>query len=1041
MGERLAELNAGFERDHHIRLEVRIGVNSGEVMAPTGPAPNQRIVAGDAVNVAARLEQAADPGSILVGERTYRAARLSFRFDPAQPIAAKGKAEPIQAYHLGQPIADPRRGVPGLGAPMIGRERELDTLLAALDEAIDTGHPRLVVVYGPAGIGKTRLSGEFIEAAQRRDPSLRVLRGRSLSAGHGITYWALAEILRGACGIGLDDAVEVAGERLRQGMTAILTTLNLTDAETTQTIAALATSIGIPLPDQPDVTVTAEDLARAWPRFASAYVAASPAIWVIEDLHWAGAPALEMLERIATRTSGPLVLLATARPEFGEAHPGFAGGGALAASLSLRPLSESQSGELVEHLLSVAVMPQRLREEILAKAEGNPFFVEEIIGRLIDEGVLVRDGDRWRATDGARAASIPDSVHALLAARVDALPAAERRVLQEAAVIGRTFWADGVVAALGLDISDALLGLERRGLLVVRPTTTLTGQDEYAFRHALVRDVAYASLPKARRARAHAEAGAWLAHLVGDRADEFAELTAHHFETAVAGEDADLAWLDDAPGREAVRVRAVQALLAAGRAARRRFATDRAVELHARALALATSDAERLDANEELGRDHDAAYHGESAVAAYAAAIEIARSDPTGGPRVARLARRVGSLVAVRGGSFHDDPDIAGVDAVIEEGLAAVTDPRERALLLISFGEMAVRWSVIGVDDPVGVERRLAASGEAGRLARELGDPALIAHAAETLSDLHILANDYAAALHEIEAVLPLIDGIPSPLHRAQAMFEVSVPLLGIGGDPRRALALAEHSGLLAREMSAHDQMHASAMIMTAAAQLGDWDRVESALDEHLANFEHESTVRCLHVQTGPSRGALVVARRGDRERAARLIDRPRPFEALPGPIEGFKAQGLVAIGQPADGLALARSVLRDGPRWRQPEAAEAALLALEELEDWPALGPLAAELADLRAGYPQLEALARRADGRSLLAAGQRDEGITALREALEAFERLPNRFEAARTREALADALPEERAAMLTGALSEYQALGAEPHSARVVERLALA
>jgi hypothetical protein len=290
-----------------------------------------------------------------------------------------------------------------------------------------------------------------------------------------------------------------------------------------------------------------------------------------------------------------------------------------------------------------------------------------------------------------------------------------------------------------------------------------------------------------------------------------------------------------------------------------------------------------------------------------------------------------------------------------------------------------------------------------------------------------------------MEAVIPLMDDLPSPVRRAQAFFEASASVLSIGGDPVRALDLAERSRILARDMSAHDQMHASAIIMTAAGSVGQWDNVESTLDEHLANFEQESGVRCIHVQTGPSRGAIVVARRGDTERARSLIERPRPFEAQPGPIEGFRAQGLVAIGRLADGLALARSVLSEAPRWRHLEAAHAALLALEALEESEELGRLAGTLDDLRAGYPHLDALTRRAEGRSRLAAGDRDGGLAALRSALEAFERLPDVFEAARTREALADAVDAERPALLQAALSAYEHLAAPPHAARVRERLA--
>ncbi|HTI30454.1 MAG TPA: adenylate/guanylate cyclase domain-containing protein, partial [Methylomirabilota bacterium] len=825
MAARLGELNAEFERAHHITLQVRVGVNSGEVVAPMGPAPAQRIVAGDAVNVAARMEQAAPPGTTLVGERTYRAARLAFRFDPPIGVEAKGKVEPLRAYRLLEALPEAQRGVRGLTAPMIGRERELATMLGALDEAIETGRPRLVVLYGSAGIGKSRLAGEFVRAARDRDPGLRMLRGRALSAGHGITYWALAEILRGACGIALDEPAEVAAERLHHGAIEVLDRLNLSDHEKAQTAAALAVSIGLPIIG-PDAAAppTAEDLARAWPRFASAHVAEAPAIWLVEDLHWAGEPVIEMLERIVTRTTGPLVLLATARPEFAESHPGFAAGGSAASSISLRPLTETQSAELIESLLTVASLPAPLRAEILAKAEGNPFFVEEIIRRLIDEEILVRDGDTWRATEQALTFAIPDSVYGLLAARVDGLPAEERRVLQEAAVIGRTFWADAVVHATGLEVGGTLLALERRGLVVVRPTTSLTGQEEFAFKHALVRDVAYASQPKARRARAHAEAGAWIERLASDRTDEFAELIAHHYETAVAGDDADLAWLDDPTGREEIRRRAFGALLVAGMAARRRFAIDRAAELHERALALATSDGERLDAHEQIGQDHDAAFHGEAALAAYTAAIEIARGEPGQRERLASLARRAGSLVAMRGGAFHETPDLALADGLIAEGLEAVTDPRERIALLLAQAEMGLRWDVMSQEPSLMMDQRVAAANEAGTLARELNDPSLVFTVADSLTDLGVVVGDYASALREMEAVIPLIDGLASPVQRAQAFFTSSAAVLELAGDPVRSLDLAGKSRLLARDLSAHEQMHASAIIMSAAASLGDWD-------------------------------------------------------------------------------------------------------------------------------------------------------------------------------------------------------------------------
>src|SRR6202521_4271473 len=466
MRHRLDKLNADFERQHQVTLGVRIGVNTGEVIAPGGPAPDQGFVAGDAVNTAQRLEAAADPGEILVGERTFGATQRAFRFGEPRMLELKGKTDAVRAYGLIEalPEASPR-GMRGLTAPIIGRDRELVTLTGLLDETIESGKPRLVVIYGLAGIGKSRLTNEFVTSASESSPETRVLRGRCLAVGHGITYWALGEILRGACEIGLDEPSEVVREKLQSGVAEILQPLELLPEDAQMTIAALATTVGIRLDDTHEEDAgpaSVDDLARAWPRFATAYAAAGPAIWVIEDLHWAGEPAVEMLAQIARRTDGPLLIVATARPEFADEHPGFGPGGQDAVAISLRPLTNNQSNDMVERLLEVAELPEALRAEIIAKADGNPFFVEEILQRLIDEGALERDGDQWRPTKTIGEVKIPDSVQALLAARIDALLPEERRVLQEAAVVGRTFWAAAAEGAFeAVDLECAQTRLER----------------------------------------------------------------------------------------------------------------------------------------------------------------------------------------------------------------------------------------------------------------------------------------------------------------------------------------------------------------------------------------------------------------------------------------------------------------------------------------------------------------------------------------------------------------------------------------------------
>ena len=1039
MRERLGELNADFERQHQVTLGVRIGVNTGEVFTPGGAAPDTGFVAGDPVNTAQRIEAAAEPGEILVGERTFGATQRAFRFGEPRMLELKGKADAVRVYGLVEKLAEATpRGMRGLSAPMIGRDREHVTLTGLLDETIESGKPRLVVIYGLAGIGKSRLTNEFIASAQAASPEIRVLRGRCLSAGHGITYWALGEILRGACQIGLDEPSEVAREKLRTGVARILEPLGLPPEDAQMTTAALATTVGIRLDDAPEEAAgpgSAEDLARAWPRFATAYAAAGPAVWVIEDLHWAGEPAVEMLAQIARRTDGPLLIVATARPEFADQHPGFGPGGQDAVAISLRPLNDSQSNDLVDRLLAVAELPDGLRAEIVAKADGNPFFVEEILQRLIDEGALERDGERWRATQSIGEVKIPDSVQALLAARIDALQPEERRVLQEAAVVGRTFWAAAVEGAVGgTDLEPSLAALERKGLILVRPTTTLAGQTEFLFKHALTRDVAYGTLPKARRARAHGAVADWIAELASDRSDEFAELIASHYWAAIRGDGADLAWIDDADGREAVRRRALAALLAAGRAARHRFAVDRAVELHEQALELATDDAERLHAFEQMARDHETAFHGDAMLVASMSALEIARKDPSARDRVAVLARHAAGMAAHRGGAFVTEPDFDAMQELIREGLEAVTDERERAWLLAADAAMIRnrRRVVEEVSEPM--QPRLDAAHEAGRIAERLGDPNLMTVVADTLSDLYLMEGDIEGALAALEPSLPMIEKIERPAARAQWYHSLSMKLLWLTGDPARAGVLSTQAYEIGRRLSAHDQGHGTYGLMLTSYWLGDWDRVEALLAEHLTNPELEHGVRCIAVQSGPSLGAMVLAHRGDPERAVSAARHSKTFEDRPGPVEGQIAEALVTAGAREEGEALAGDVLDRALSWRWHDAARALITALVERGAWDELPALMDRIAPIRQADPLLNALAERAAGQALAASGDMPGARESLSGALAAFQGFPHVFEAARTQEALALVSDEpERERLLQEAIATYRSLGATPHMER--------
>ena len=403
-------------------------MNTGEVIAPTEVRADRPMVTGDAVNVAARLQAAAGPGELLVGDRTYQATRAVFRYGEPMELTLKGKSQPVVAHRLIGRVAGALEAGPArnLQARVVGRERELAVLGGLLDEAIETRSPRLAVVYGPAGIGKSRLVREAVALAASERPDLTALRGRCPAVDQGITYWPLAEIVRSACGIALDDRAEQAEAKLRRRASAVLTGAGVPGPDIEATIVALATTAGIAIADNPldrtrPIAVSVE-LSRRWPQFISALASRGPSIVVIEDLHWASDLLVEMVERLLARSTGAVLIVVTARPEFAEARPSFVAGRTDVVTVALRPLSRSQSTVLLDGLLPDRAIAAAVEDGILTTAEGNPLFIEEIVTRLIELGSLVRDEAGWRTTGSETSIAIPDTIHGLLAARIDGLP-------------------------------------------------------------------------------------------------------------------------------------------------------------------------------------------------------------------------------------------------------------------------------------------------------------------------------------------------------------------------------------------------------------------------------------------------------------------------------------------------------------------------------------------------------------------------------------------------------------------------------------------
>jgi class 3 adenylate cyclase/tetratricopeptide (TPR) repeat protein len=997
MMERLRTLNEELRSRHGISLQMRVGVNTGEVVAGAPTEARQRLVSGDPVNVAARLQAEAEPDTILAGERTYLAARHAFLFSEPVELALKGKHEGVRARRVLGLAPEAVRGIPGLASPLVGRTAELQALASQLDDVLDTRRPRLVTVLGPAGVGKSRLVREFVAGLTARHPAARVLRGRCLAAGHGITYWALGEILRAACGIRLDDPAPVAVAKLRA---------TVSDE---RTVEALAATAGINVPGsrlaQLDPQSVADEMAWAWSRFASDD-AGEPAVWVIEDLHWAGRPLLDMLERVVARSSGPLLVVGTARPDLVEAHSGFGGGSEDFSTLSLRPLSDSHSNELLEGILTFADIPRHLAAEILGKAEGNPFFLEEIVRRLIEEGTFVHEGGRWRSSAGIMYTPLPDSLLALLSARIDAIPEKEKRVLQEAAVVGRVFWAEPLRRSLGDDVSPALHALERRGFVSARSTSSLASQAEYAFKHSLVRDVAYSSLPKARRAKAHAEVGAWIEELVGDRADEFGELLAYHYRTAVAGEDADLAWSEKE--REPVRLKAFEQLLRAGAQARKRFAVAKAIELHQQAVGLAAGPQERLRALEALGDDHESAYHGDDGSQVYTEALEIARA--AGRPAdLARLCAKLADMMTGSPGAFKKSPDPAPVRKLVTEGLAHATDQEMTGQLLIAFGRMSRLYrgsEPFGQGrefDPVPLNERIAAVEKALAIAEALNHPELLMNANMALSLLYGMAGRHKEMLELAERDLATVEQLGSRLKQGDAVRRAAVITMRVAGRYEEGLELARRSLELSRDTNPHQIMHGTAPVLEALYELGRWDEIPPFLEEHLRAFRQDPAVECEFVRNGPVLGAMVAAKNGDlphaRELAGLLDD---PMNDIDG-ASPWQARLEVALREPENGRRISTGkALANRPFG--PEHARSLLEALCALQDWDAVEEFLPLARNQVSGLAVLGPCCDRAEGLLAIARGNRNRSAEAFERALAGFAALKAGAEATATREVIA-------------------------------------
>ena len=522
----LGELNRTFVAESKPSLEMRIGVEAGEVLVDLARAagPRERMLTGDAVNVAARLQSAAKPWQIVVGPAVYAATKDVIDYQELDPLSLKGKTQPVPAWQALR-VKMRRRGerpALGLEARLVGRDKELELLRQTFHRVESEGRPALVTVLGTAGVGKSRLTYELLRYMDSLPTLAYWRKGRCLAYGN-VSYSGLAEAVKAQCEILEDDLPDVTDEKVRQAVEEFFG-----DDEIVPQIRAL---VGAGSGE-----FSREDLFDAWRRFLERMAARLPFVLVLEDIHWADAGLLDFIEYMADWARGPILVLTLARPDLLDLRPGWGGGKRNYSAIYLDPLTPEQSDAMLEDLLG-GPLPEELRTLVTERTEGNPLFTEEIVRMFIDQGVLrATEASRLELARPVDQVEVPHSIHALIATRLDGLPPEEKALLQDASVVGRAFWAGALTkltARRADDIRQALGRLRVKELIVPREPPIFSGELEFAFRHVLIRDVAYESLPKALRATKHIEVARWAEERAGDRGDELAEVTAAHYLKAL----------------------------------------------------------------------------------------------------------------------------------------------------------------------------------------------------------------------------------------------------------------------------------------------------------------------------------------------------------------------------------------------------------------------------------------------------------------------------------------------------------------------------
>jgi class 3 adenylate cyclase len=973
--EAIAALN---EENPALALEVRVGVATGEALVALDARPElgQGMVSGDVMNTCARLQAAAPPGGVLVGETTYRATERAIEYGDHGPVTAKGKSEPLRAW-----LAVARRaryGIDlgeGLHASLVGRTEELDVLSGALSRVRTRLEPQLVTLVGVPGIGKSRLVQELFQIIEQTPELITWRQGRSLPYGEGVALWALGEMVKAQAGILESDRADEASAKL----SAAVRDLVSDEPEARWVERHLRPLAGI----REGISVgeaSLEEAFTAWRRFLESLAESRPAVLVFEDLHWADDTLLDFVDSLADRVVGvPLLVVCSTRPELLERRPGWGGGKRNATTVSLAPLSDEETARLFGELLDRALLPADQQLELLRRAGGIPLFAEEYA----------------RMQQIGSTAEMPETLHGIVAARIDGLPPTEKSLLHAAAVLGKVFWTDALAALAKIEsapLDDKLYALERKEFVRQERRSAVAGARQLAFVHALVRDAAYGQVPRAERSRLHRRAAEWIETLAPDRSEDRAEMLAHHYVTAL--DYARTAGID----AEDLTARAAAALREAGDRAFALNAFAAAVRSYASALDLDELDPRRMLAygralfttefrgEDEYAKAAEAALRKGDVETAAEAEIYWGEAVWAHGDRDAAFAHfdRAAALVS---------------DAPSSPPKAFVTSSVSRFQMLAGRSAEAIR-----------------VGGEALAMAEELGLDELRAHALNNIAIAKANGGDLSGMGDLRESIdITLALNSPEAYRGLNNLASVTCSL----GDQRRgeelhreALDVAERFGL------AGPTIWLRAELVVDAYFAGRWDEAVGAADALIEQSEQGAP----HYMEHACRNVRSVIRLGRGDVAGAVDDVLRSLELAEGikdpqtlhPTRACVARVLLAVGRREDSSDQIDSLLVDvadegvhglAHSWTVDLAVAMAGLQREHefLERAPTLAAptlwleaatlwaegeytLSAAVLDEIGALP-LSAEARLLAATSLIDAGRRPEADEQLRQALAFF------------------------------------------------------